>query len=61
MFALRLLVCAIVLMDFSLSSFLVFLCMNVNGCEGFTHPWEGREPWVKGLVGLNIEVEIFSS
>ena len=44
------------LVFFACSSFVfvVVSCLNVSvdckyGCEGFTHPWEGREPWVKGI------------
>ena len=55
------LLCVIVVMIVLLKFFFNFVSMNDNGFESFTHPWEDREPWMKGLVGINIEFESFSS
>ena len=57
-----LLLCVNVVMNFSYF-FLLFIlhmrcCMGVKA--SLTLGWE-EMPWVKGLVGLNIEVERFSS
>ena len=44
----------LVLLACSSFVFVVDSCLNVSvyfdfGCEGFIHPWEGREALVKGI------------
>ena len=42
--------CNIIVVAIFLEIFFVFLpVLNVNGCEGFTHPWEGRDALGEGV------------